>query len=129
MKRALLDTDACIEVIRGNPAPVLSVPDCTFMISSITGFEILSGLKGRKGTKVEKRATAFLETADIRPFDNPAAARAAKIRIELESKGEPIGAYDVLLAGHAMALGLPLMTGNDREFGRVRGLTLLRWRS
>jgi tRNA(fMet)-specific endonuclease VapC len=127
MKCALLDTDACIEIIRGNDAPIRAFPDFTFAISSITQFEILSGLKGRKGSKVEKRAMAFLDLSDIRGFCESAARASAKICLDLETRGQPIGAYDLLLAGQAKALELPLITGNEREFNRVPGLTVLTW--
>lgn len=128
MKNALLDTDACIEVIRGNPTPLDSFLNFTFIVSVITRFEILSGLKGRKGTKVEKRAISFLQAANIHPFDDIAADAAAKIRIDLETKGQPIGAYDLLLAGHATSLNIPIITGNQKEFKRVLGLEILSYR-
>ena len=129
MQAALLDTDACIEIIRGNPAPVQFTPDTVFVVSIISQFEILSGLKGQKGTKVEVRAKTFLKTADIRPFDDSAADAGAKIRIQLESAGHPIGSYDLLLAGHALALNIPIVTGTQNEFQRVPGLKIINWRS
>lgn len=129
MNYALLDTDACIEIIRGNPAPIESAPDFAFVVSAVSRFEIVSGLKGKRSTRIEERALAFLDVADIRPFDGTAADAAARIRIELESAGRPIGAYDLLLAGHAMALDLPILTGNENEFARVPGLRILNWRN
>lgn len=116
---AILDTDACIEIIRGNPAPIESLPDFTFVISSVTQFEILSGLKGRKGSKIEKRAKAFLKNVEIKDFNSTAASKAADFRIQLETKGTPIGSYDLLIAGHAAALSLPIVTGNEKEFRRI----------
>ena len=128
MRCALLDTDACIEIIRGNPLPVSSFPDFTFLVSTISQFEILSGLKGLKNTKAEQRATSFLSLAEIRLFDEEAARAAARIRIHLEAKGKPIGAYDLLIAGHAQSLKFPLITGNHKEFQRIPKLSLLNWR-
>lgn len=127
MKSVLLDTDAAIEIIRGNPAPVQAVPKGRLLISAITRFEILSGLRGRKATKAEARAHAFLASIEALPFDDEAAHQAADIRIHLESKGRPIGAYDLLIAGHARSLRLPLLTGNLNEFQRVPALKLLTW--
>lgn len=127
MNSFLLDTDACIEIIRGNPAPLDAWPDASFVISTVTQFEILSGLRGRANTKREKRARAFLEVADLREFDQPAAEAAAKVRIFLENKGQRIGAYDLMLAGHALALKAPLLTGNKKEFNRVPELTVRSW--
>jgi len=127
MRTLLLDTDACIEIIRGNPAPMAAWPEADFAISTVSRFEIQSGLRGRSEIKRERRARAFLEAVNTVEFDAEAADRAAAIRIALETAGQPIGAYDTLLAGHARALQLPLLTGNLKEFQRVEGLELLTW--
>ncbi len=62
-------------------------------------------------------------------FDAPAAREAGRIRALLESQGCMIGAYDVLLAGHARAAGLTFVTTNTREFSRVPGLSLEDWQT
>jgi tRNA(fMet)-specific endonuclease VapC len=49
------------------------------------------------------------------------------IRAELESKGEMIGNNDLWIAAHALAAGLTLVTNNEREFRRVRGLKVQNW--
>lgn len=61
-------------------------------------------------------------------FDADAARAAARIRAVLESQGQMIGPYDVLLAGHAIATGLMLVTDNTAEFARVPGIRLENWR-
>ena len=61
------------------------------------------------------------------PFDETAARRAASVRAELEAAGNVCGPYDLLLAGHALALGLTLATNNVREFSRVGGLVVEDW--
>ena len=61
------------------------------------------------------------------PFDHAAGARAAHIRAHLESKGTAIGAYDLLIAGHALDRGLTPVTHNTLEFNRVPGLHLEDW--
>jgi len=50
-----------------------------------------------------------------------------RLRAELERKGVPIGAYDLMIAAHALSLGLTLVTNNVREFARVDGLRLDNW--
>jgi len=50
-----------------------------------------------------------------------------QVRAELERKGSPIGAYDVLIAAHALSLGLTLVTNNVREFRRIAQLRLENW--
>ena len=61
------------------------------------------------------------------PFNSAAAAHAANIRANLEQRGAPIGAYDLLIAGHARSRGLIVVTGNLREFRRVEGLRAEDW--
>lgn len=128
MNAVLLDTDACIEIIRGNSEPLDKFPSADMAISTITRFEILSGLRKGRSRQQERRAHAFLEVVETLTFDDSAAEQAATVRIYLEAKGTPIGAYDLLIAGHALALGRPLLTGNIREFDRVPSLETLTWR-
>ena len=61
------------------------------------------------------------------PFDEQDAFRAAEIRASLRALGTPIGPYDVLIAGQALARDLTLVTRNVREFERVDGLRLENW--
>jgi tRNA(fMet)-specific endonuclease VapC len=62
-------------------------------------------------------------------FDKEDARQAGQVRAMLASKGTPIGAYDVLIAGQAVARNLILVTHNTREFGRVPGLRLEDWQA
>lgn len=61
-------------------------------------------------------------------FDPAAASVYGLVRSALERQGLPIGAYDMLIAAHALALGLILVTDNLREFERVAGLEVESWR-
>ncbi|MDA0582524.1 VapC toxin family PIN domain ribonuclease, partial [Acinetobacter baumannii] len=63
----------------------------------------------------------------VLPLDIPADAEYAGIRAELEAAGQPIGMNDLLIAAHAYALSLTLVTDNTREFGRIRGLSVENW--
>lgn len=127
MSTLLLDTDACIEIIRGNPGPLDAHPDAHPVLSVITRFEILSGLRQRASSKREQRALAFLDTAETLAFGPDAAAHAAAIRIALEKAGTPLGAYDLLIAGHARSEDIPLVTRNEKEFARVPDLDVRSW--
>jgi tRNA(fMet)-specific endonuclease VapC len=60
-------------------------------------------------------------------FDKEDARQAGEVRALLASKGTPIGPYDVLIAGQAMAREMILVTHNTQEFGRVPGLRLEDW--
>ena len=61
------------------------------------------------------------------PLDLDVAKHYGRLRADLEKKGVPIGAYDLLIAAHALTLGLTLVTNNLREFARVEGLRLDNW--
>jgi tRNA(fMet)-specific endonuclease VapC len=60
-------------------------------------------------------------------FDREDARRAGEIRAALGQQGQPIGPYDVLIAGQALSRGLILVTNNRREFDRVAGMTVESW--
>ncbi|MBP0110002.1 tRNA(fMet)-specific endonuclease VapC (fragment) [Bradyrhizobium vignae] len=64
---------------------------------------------------------------DILDLDQEDARAAGEIRAELAKHGTPIGPYDILSAGQAMARGLPLVSNNTAEFQRIAGLRLEDW--
>ena len=64
---------------------------------------------------------------EILPFDAPAAATYGPIQATLERQGTPIGAMDLLIAAHAVSLGVILVTKNPREFRRVSDLQVENW--
>jgi tRNA(fMet)-specific endonuclease VapC len=68
-----------------------------------------------------------LETIPVLPLDVPADVEYGGIRAKLEAAGKPIGANDLLIAAHAHALGLTLVTDNENEFTRVRGIKIENW--
>jgi tRNA(fMet)-specific endonuclease VapC len=61
------------------------------------------------------------------PFDSACAVQAARIRVELEAAGTPIGAHDMLIAATALRHQATLVTRNVREFSRVPGLQWVNW--
>lgn len=127
----LLDTDTCIAVLRKKAAVVarlesLSPDDCG--LSSITAFELFAGAeKARDPAQEHAKVERLIEVVDALEFDEAAAAQAATIRAKLEKAGITIGPYDLLIAGHALALGVTLVTGNTDEFSRVAGLHVETW--
>ena len=62
-------------------------------------------------------------------FDKEDARQSGQIRALLAGKGTPIGPYDVLIAGQAIARNLTLVTHNTDEFRRVPGLRIENWRA
>jgi tRNA(fMet)-specific endonuclease VapC len=97
-------------------------------ISAITLAELEHGVA--KSAAPEKNAAAllqFLTILDILPFDDCGAVEYGKICAYLQRRGTPIGTMDTLIAAHALAEGLTVVTNNTREFERVPGLSLENW--
>ncbi len=128
----LLDTDICSYVMKRS-APSLIERVCTFSpgelrVSAITVFELEYG--ANRSGRYETLMTiiqAFLRNVEILPFTVEAAHHSGKIRNELERQGKTIGAYDLLIAGHAQATNAVLVTNNVREFSRVKQLNVENW--
>ena len=132
MIRYLLDTNICIYLIKDkDPALKLKLYDkgigcCA--ISAITLAELSCGVE--KSSKVEQNKLAlglFLAPFELLPFSTNAAFSYGSIRQKLKLRGEIIGGYDLLIAAHALAEGLTLVTNNLAEFSRVDGLSVENW--
>ncbi len=97
------------------------------MVSSISVFEIEYGLsrKPEARTRIGPTAEQFFSTVRVLPLDSDSAKEAGRIRAELAR--QPIGSYDLLLAGIARYSGLILVTANTSEFSRVPGLAIENW--
>jgi tRNA(fMet)-specific endonuclease VapC len=130
--KLLLDTNICIYIIKQQPAAVLKhfleyeIGDIG--ISSITLSELRFGVA--KSTQREKNAKAldeFIIPLEVVPYDEAAAHVYGDIRATLEKAGTPIGSMDMLIAAHAVSLGIPLVTNNTREFFRIPSITLIDW--
>ena len=128
----LLDTDACSLVIRGGSkkldARIREVPPREVCISAVTRAELLYGLARKpEATRLAELVQALLSRVRSLAWSNEAAAHYAQVRAHLESKGEPIGNMDLMIAAHARSSALPLVTCNAKHFRRVPGLELLDW--
>ncbi len=128
----LLDTNICIYLIKQKPPAVIerfrAVSPGAIGISALSMAELAYGAaKSQQPVRNAQALELFLLPLIIVEFDAQAAAIAGEIRAELELRGTPIGAYDVLIAAHALALNLTLVTNNQREFARVPGLTIENW--
>jgi tRNA(fMet)-specific endonuclease VapC len=85
-------------------------------------------LNAERAQKLATVLEAFFSAVATLPFDEADARAAAAIRASLKSRGQPIGAYDVLIAGTAVARGLVVVTSNLDEFERVTALQIEDWR-
>jgi tRNA(fMet)-specific endonuclease VapC len=133
----LLDTNACIALINGNPSQVrerfqrtIATGD-SITVSSVVAFELWYGVakSTSKVANTERLEAFFAGPLDLLAFDDEDARTAGTVRAVLEAGGTPIGAYDLLIAGQALRHGATLVTANVSEFSRVSGLTWEDWAS
>ena len=130
--RYLLDTNICV-YIRQKRSPDLlhrfeKLRPGEAVISVITFGELLFGAeKSAHRTASLERLRELQIFLSVLPLPETSAGNYGKIRAELESKGEIIGNNDLWIASHALSSGLILVTNNEREFSRVRGLRTQNW--
>ena len=132
MTTYLLDTDIAIELLRGRNVHVAeqlaSRNRNAIFLSTVTVAELMFGaLRSRKAQESIGLCRQFCSAFQLVELDQDAGERSGVIRADLESRGERIGAYDLLIAGIASARGHVLATHNVREFGRIAGLQIEDW--
>ncbi|MDQ2840676.1 MAG: type II toxin-antitoxin system VapC family toxin [Acidobacteriota bacterium] len=137
MTEYLLDTNTCIEIIRGSNAAVLHFfrqaigSRDKLVLSSVVEFELVYGVTNSDRSRRDEnfaRLNIFLSYPFERlPFSTEDGVKAAEIRAYLKRLGTPIGAYDLLIAGQAVANGFAVVTDNVKEFSRVANLKWLNW--
>ncbi len=128
----MLDTDICIALIRQNSPQLVEKIISTSLgeigLSVITVAELQFGVeRSQRREQNQDALLQFLLPFEIADFDSKAALGYGRIRAELEGKGSTIGSYDLLIASHASSLGVILVTGNVKEFQRVKGLNVENW--
>lgn len=131
MSGYLLDTNIISDMIRNPDGPVArrleQVGAKAVFTSIIVAAELRYGCAKKGSAKLLSRVEGILETIPVLPLDSPADAAYGGMRAQLEAAGQPIGMNDLLIAAHAHALGLTLVTDNTREFSRLPGLKLENW--
>ena len=128
----LLDTDTISQFSRGHPLVLERLKESSptsLAITTVTLMEIEYGLalQTAKARKLRPILEELFKAINILPYNDSDAKVTAAIRASLKTKGTPIGAYDALIAGAAMARGLIVVTGNTREFNRIGGLRVENW--
>ena len=82
---------------------------------------------GFSNAKNRSALMQFLIPLEIVEFGQTAAIIYGSIRSDLESRGLVIGSMDMLIAAHALSLGVTLVSNNVREFSRIANLSLENW--
>lgn len=97
-------------------------------ISSVTLMELVYGAERHAQTaKLMDVIENMVARLDVMHFDDAAAHHTGELRAELAQAGTPIGPYDAMIAGHARATGMIVVTNNMKEFSRVAGLRVENW--
>lgn len=96
-------------------------------ISIIVLAELRFGFAKKNSRRLSARLEGMLDELSVQPWGDPTDRYYADIRADLERSGQPIGANDMLIAAHALALDCILVTDNEREFARVPGLRVENW--
>jgi tRNA(fMet)-specific endonuclease VapC len=130
----LLDTNVISDFVRGNTGVrdrLLSMAPGDLAVSTITRMEIDFGLALDLGRtrRLRPPLEALLGSIATLEFSREDARAAANLRAALQRRGRPVGPYDVLIAGAALARGLVLVTANTKELSRIEGLILENWRA
>ncbi|MEI8393680.1 MAG: type II toxin-antitoxin system VapC family toxin [Rhodospirillaceae bacterium] len=127
----LLDSNAVIALLKGNPVFLARLRLCEpgdFGLPAIVAHELyFSAYKGQRTAENLARIDAL--RFEILDFDGNDARHAGLVRAGLAAAGTPIGPYDALIAGYAIARNLTLITRNTREFMRVPALSFEDWES
>jgi predicted nucleic acid-binding protein len=139
MNRCVLDTDILSEIIKGKNETVLATAKQylrehgRFTTSAISVTEIVYGFRRMRREDRVAQFEASLGDTEVLAFGDLAARLAGRINADLERKGYVIGMPDVMIAGVALNVGLPVVTGNIEHFGYVRSvgydLVVENWRN
>ena len=131
MLKYMIDTNIAIYTLKNRPAKVRAAfkkHSGEMCLSSVSMGELIYGAE--KSARVEQNLSIIEGLGarlKVESFDMRAAMHFGQLRAELAKSGKLIGPYDMMIAGHARALGLILVTNNQREFDRVSGLRIENW--
>ena len=131
MLKYLLDTNILIYTIKNRPETVRAAfnqHEGQMAVSSVSWGELVYGAE--RSSQPERNLAdieALAARLPVLSFDDKAATHFGQVRAELYRTGQPIGPYDMMIAGHARAQGLILVSNNLKEFQRVPGLRVENW--
>lgn len=129
--RYLLDTNIVSDLVR-RPQGVVArsiarAGESRVCTSLIVAAELRYGAARKGSAALTAQLEAILGALDVLPLETPVDEHYGRIRSTLERLGTPIGANDLLIAAHALALDCTLVTANAAEFSRVPGLRCENW--
>lgn len=133
MKR-LLDTNVCIDVLRGRKKVIERLASCRpqdCFISVVTEFELFQGADRAPAEHREDesaKVSRFVASLQVLPFDSECARIAARLNAGLLNRGTPVSLTDVFIAATGLRHQWTIVTNNTKDFLRIDDLTLEDWR-
>ncbi len=128
----LLDTDTCITLLRRSHPGLSRRLQAHRPGDLATSAVVAAELRFCVEKSVRKSQhlidlQVFFDQVPVLHFSVEATDAYARVRHQLEQAGTPIGPLNTLIAAHAVSLAATVVTGNEREFRRVRGLKVENW--
>ncbi len=129
--RYLLDTNVVSDLVRHPQgraaAKIAELGEDAVATSIIVAAELRYGAAKKGSARLASQLETILGALEVLPLEAPADATYGNARVALEAAGTPIGGNDLLIAAQALALDMVVVTNNEREFERVRGLKVENW--
>ena len=129
--RYMLDTNIVSDLIRSPQGKIADriarVGEDQVGVSVVVAAELRFGAAKKKSARLSAQLEAILNSMDVLALEPPVDAIYGHLRADLEHRGKPIGANDLLIAAHALAMDLTLVTDNVEEFRRVPKLRVENW--
>ncbi len=129
-----LDSNVLIDIVNGHPGVRASYAEArlggrAMCVSALAAHQVLFGAAVSARPLVQtKSALELLAALTVIDFTSQDAVASAELRSQLRRQGQPIGGFDMLIAGQALERGWTVVTANSREFRRVSGLEVEDWR-
>jgi len=127
----LLDTNILSDLIRhpqgAVAARIADISEVEIATSIIVASELRYGAERRASERLTARVEELLTLLPVFPLKGDADVQYGRLRTNLERRGQTIGANDMLIAAHALALDATLVTDKVREFERISGLKVENW--
>jgi len=129
--RYMLDTNALFELVK-QPAGavarhIAAEGEDSICTSIVVACELRYGAAKKGSGALTEKIERLLSSVEVLPLDQGVDRQYADLRTRLEQAGQPISAHDLLIAAHALTVGLTVVTANEREFRRVSGLSVENW--
>ena len=127
----LVDTNIVSDLVKhpsGKIAErIAEVGETRIFTSIVVASELRFGAEKNSSLRLKQQVDQILEVITVLPLESPIEFHYAEVQTNLEREGIPIGANDLLIAAHGLALNLMVVTANVREFSRVPSLVVENW--